>query len=282
MRLSARHLLLTSSAALSLLASSLTLADGQFGIGVGVQQLSWQEFNSSTNTRILEEKGQRYTGHFSYDDYDRAEAGLLIGIDVNGHLGEVDYRGRTLNNVSLDTTTSYIGVNTKLTLGHRRPDAWYGYSRDWLGGFGFDYWEREIKDGFDAMSNPVAGYLETYSALYVHAGIGFFRRQGRWSRYLQAGLKYPIEVNETISAPFNMELEPGNNMSGFVSLTFYRHGDDDKRDLAVSIYYDTHRFSDSPSVLGDLDANSNSIRDDYFYQPKSDQDIAGIRISMFF
>lgn len=279
---SARLLVLTSALAVTLLAPPAAMADAQFSLGAGLQSYSWYEVNSTTNARLLEEEGLRYTGHLAYDNYDRADAGLLIGLDVNGHLGEVDYRGRTLAGVPLNTTTAYLGVNTKMTLGRRALDFWRGYSWDWLGGLGFDYWEREIEDGVDAMSNPVTGYVETYSALYAHAGVGLFRRAGQWSRYLQAGFKYPLEVDEKVGAPFNMRLEPGNNLSGFVSLTFYRHGADDRRDLAVSLYYDTHRFSDSPTVLGDLDANGNGIRDDFFYQPKSDQDFFGIRASLFF
>lgn len=280
--LTIRQLLLTSLVAVTLLAPNPLRADAQFSMGIGVQRFSWQEFNTGGDTTILEEEGPRYTGHIAYDNYDRADKGLLIGADINGHLGEVDYRGRTLNDVPLNTTTSYIGVNTKLTLGHRQPNGWGSYSWDWVGGLGFDYWEREIEDGLDNLGNPVTGYLETYSALYAHAGAGLYKRAGNWSRYLQAGFKYPIRVNETVSEPFNMELEPGNNLSGFVYLTFYRHDENDKRDFAIAFYYDTHRFSDSPSVIGDFDANGNSIRDDLFYQPKSDQDLFGIRLSLFF
>lgn len=282
MRLPRSVYLLTSVAAVALLIPSAGFAAPQFSMGVGIQGVRWEEYTSDHSSLLLQEEGLRYTGHLAYDNYDRPDAGLLIGLDVNGHIGDVDYSGRTFSDVRLDTTTSYLGVNTKLTLGQRRLGFWGGNTWDWLGGVGFDYWERKIQDGTDAMGDPVNGYVETYSLLYAHAGVGLFRRMSRWSRYLQIGLKFPVKVNENIGKPFNMELEPGRNVSGFVNLTFYRHGDDDRRNFAISFYYDTHRFSDSPSVLGDYDTNTNGIRDDYFYQPKSDQYLFGIRAGYYF
>ncbi len=284
MRLPKAPFLLTSIAAFALLLPAAASAEvnAQFSMGVGLQGVRWEEYTSDHSSLLLQEEGLRYSGHIAYDNYDRNDSGLLIGLDVNGHVGDLDYSGRTFNDVALDTTSSYLGLNTKLTLGHRRTGLWGGYSWDWLGGFGFDYWERQIQDSTDAMSNPVTGYVETYSTLYAHAAIGLYRRMTRWSRYLQVGLKFPIKINENIGEPFNMELEPGRNASGFVNLTFFRHGDDDQRDFAISLYFDTHRFSDSPAVLGDFDANGNTIRDDYFYQPKSDQYLFGLRASLYF
>jgi len=60
----------------------------------GVQSFSWREF-SETGTRLLQEKGTRYSIGAAFDNYLREDPGLLYSINGKIYLGTVGYDGQT-------------------------------------------------------------------------------------------------------------------------------------------------------------------------------------------
>lgn len=275
MRPSIHLLCLTSFAAVTLLAAPAVSAEARFSIGAGLQGYLWQEFRSSDDTKLLEEQGIRYTGHLGYDNYDRRDEGFVYGFELSGHIGSVDYEGQTLGGTPIGSTTEYLGGRADWRGGKRYMDFIAGLGVDLLFGLGIDYWEREIKDTTIPGSPPVPvqGYLERYKVIYLSAGIGFYRQRERWDQYLQMGVRHPLSVDEKVSTPFDVDLSPENNTSGFVYWHFYRHDHADRRDWAVTLYFDSLRFSDSPPRSSGLGL---------VYQPESDQNQFGVRVSRFF
>lgn len=270
-----RALFITTLGAVTLLGAPAVGANSQFGIGAGAQGFVWTEYRSSDDSKLLEEEGPRYTGHLLYDNFDRADAGFVHGLELAGQIGSVDYDGQTLDGIPIGTTTDYIGARADWRGGLRYLDVIPGLAVDLLFGLGLDYWEREIKDTVTPGPSPapVQGYLERYTVVYVSAGVGFYQRRPGWDHYWQLGFRHPLDITEKVSAPFNVELAPGGNTSGFIYWNLYRHTPDQRRDWAVTLYFDSLRFSDSSPAASSLGS---------VYQPASDQNVFGARVSRYF
>ncbi|GAB4350042.1 MAG: hypothetical protein Kow006_12340 [Gammaproteobacteria bacterium] len=259
--------------------SPLASAEGQLSLGVGVQGHSWKEYVNGTDRTLLEETGPRYTMNLAYDTFHRRSEGLVYGVEALGFVGELDYEGTLVDTTTqANSSTLYLGSDTRITLGYRRFSGSARWAFDWTGGLGYSAWGRKIEDGTDVNGAPFSGYTETYSVFYGHLGAGLFRRGALWDQYLQFGFKHPIDITEQVEEPFNVELEPGANTSFYLTWNFYHKDVDGGRNYAVTLYIDSFRFSSSPAVQSPFSVGGNNL----FFQPKSDYNVFGLRLTRYF
>ena len=89
---------------------------------------------------------------------------------------------------------------------------------------------------------------------------------------LEVGAQIPFQVNENIDA-FDVELHPDPEPTPYAAYEITKaiqHG----RQLGLTFYYDAYRFDPSPSKR--VRGIPNPI-----HQPKSDMDVIGLRVGLF-
>ena len=243
--------------ATAILLLSLNLpAYAREGFDFGTENYRWSEYGSN-GSRYLTESGLReFIGYRRVDQY-AAGATTLQG---RVYFGDVFYDGQLQDGTPYTATTGYTGFSLE------QSRVFEGDSAVPHGelGFGLDYWQRVLDKGGSA------GYTEDYLALYVRAGLAAGNTHFGW--YGNAGLKYPLTVNETVQAyPLDtLQLYPTPALSLYAELG-QGYGD-----WRWALYYDSYRFEQSPVVL----ATIGGVPYDYYVQPKSVMDRIGVRFSM--
>lgn len=245
------------------------------GIHLGLEHFSWEETESSpANRQLLEETGPRLTAAVTVDNLERTTEGGLFALELRGSYGKVDYDGETQDEVPLQTESEYLAAGAEARTGFRFPLRWSSLAMDPMVGVGMDWWSRDIQDGTDETGRRVRGYEETYRVVYAKAGLGLAElNDDEWTGRLEAGGKYPLDIHEEVSA-YSASLEPRRDLSVYAQYQLIRTTETAK--YALTVYYETYRFEQSPWVQTgkDLDGSGN---DDIIRQPQSDMDVIGVR-----
>lgn len=245
-------------------------AQPQFGLNAGVQHFAEEEFVGGSS--VVKEHGYQLNVGLTYDNLTRVGAGFVYSVDLLGYDGRVDYEGQTLGGAPIGSTTDYQGGRADFLFGHRFADTWSGYDTDLFAGIGTDYWERDLNDTSTSGGVKVRGYQERYTITYSRLGVGFYHKRGHWHQNLQLGFKIPLETNEVVDA-FNARLKPGKQPSIFATLNLYQMVNQESRSMGVTLFYDGFRFKNSAPTSSTLGA---------VYQPKTNIDVFGIRLTKYF
>jgi hypothetical protein len=233
-------------------------------LGFGVENFHWSEYDAA-GTLLLEESGQRQFLAYRKVDYDAAGISTLSG---RFYFGDVFYDGQLMDGTPYSSTTGYTGFSVEQS---RQYPRLVGEVHGELG-LGMEWWRRILdKDG-------TYGYTEHYLTLYVRAGLGVGRSGSGW--YGNAGLKYPVAVNETVSGIRdmtyiydNIHLNPAPASSIFAQLGYAYPSWD------WALYYDGYHFQQSPPS----EATSGGLATgNFFVQPESVMERIGVRFSSRF
>lgn len=256
------------------LAEGRPLAPG-IGVHMGVEYYTWEEFDGS-GSRLLSESGPRGTLSLSIGNANRRTPGFVYRIDGRGYYGDISYDGNTqpAPSVPVKSDTRYIGGQAELTGGYRFVDVLPATSLDLLASGGLSKWQRKIFDTQTAGGTPVSGSAEDYRVFYVKAGVGLFHVLGRWSHYLQLGVKEPVDTREDAHfSGSSVVVKPRRHVSLYLSWEIYRLNARQQRTFGVTIYYDGFWFGQSPPV---------TLSSEVVYQPESHQNILGVQVGYYF
>ncbi|MBB5021144.1 hypothetical protein [Desulfurispira natronophila] len=276
------------SAALTSTATLATADDSQLRLRAkaGFEHFTWEEQHEGQ--RVVKESGVRWVAGLSWDNLNTAKEGWLLSLDGEFYFGSPDYSGLTqvqdpelikFDDLEASSTTSYFGNRYEAQLGYRRPAE--NIHIDVLGGLGLDMWTRDIKTATvtanDGDTAKASAPKEQFLVLYTRAGAGLGWQMGNFQHRLQAGIKYPIYIDEYVDA-LGAQLSPGKKASPFarweVTPLAVVQGE---AGWGLSLYYDTYRFETSAPVYMQVGDEQLAYR-----QPQSDQDQLGLLLHYYF
>ncbi|HET7366582.1 MAG TPA: hypothetical protein VFJ70_23660 [Burkholderiales bacterium] len=235
-------------------------AYAEWSLNVQIERFKWNE-ELSPPPDVDEAGGRAGVGWSWQMDGD---TGLRWRYRGGLYAGSVKYQGQTSTGTPAQATSDYAGIVNELHALYRRaPDAWLQV----VAGVGFDYWQRTL---------PFTSQREDWSVWFTRFGV----ETGTWTKrgfFAGAGAKYPIYATEDshfMDAGFdqNPELRPGRELSAYAELG-YRLSPSWK----FTGYYDSYRFAQSPNVQ--LTRGGTGF---IAWQPRSAQDVVGLRIDYYF
>lgn len=229
----------------------------------------WQEYLLNGN-KLLTEQGAFYSLAFAQNNTSRPIPGLIYEINAKGYIGSVGYDGKsqnlkTGNFTPLKSTTDYLGFNANALLGQRYGLIMPGAVLDLKGGADLNTWVRNLNSAVDNAGQYATGYKEIYRVFSARAAAGLFYRSGKRYRYVQVGVKYPLDIWEHASND-TITLFPRSDFSFFASMEFSRYIPFLHPALTVRVYYDSYRFK------------ASNIRNNT-YQPESRMDLFGVSLT---
>lgn len=236
---------------------------------VSVERFQWSEYDSS-GSRLLREHGPRVGLGLRWDNYARRLDSWRYSALARLTVGTVSYDGQTQSGVPVQTDTQYTGLRGEAMAG-------YQFNSGVLvqGGAGLDLWRRLIKD-----TGSVLGYRETYSIIYVKAGIGFLEQVGGGRLLAVVGPKMPVYTSEYVDLRRvgydPVTLHPGRRPSPFGQIEFIRESGEQPQ-WRASLYYDSYRFT--PSDPATLTAGGATVGQ--AWQPESRTDVIGATIAWY-
>lgn len=244
----------------------------QLSLSYGLENYTWKEYHGGG--KLLEESGLRHVLALGWDNMTHAGEGPLLALEGRFYFGSVDYDGATMDGDPATSTTEYFGNRYDGLLGYRKElGDFYG---DLLLGGGLEMWERDIQSTTVTTSTGdtvrASGYLEEYFILYSRFAVGLAHMTPQWRFHGRMGIKYPFYTNEYVEGA---QLSPGRLSSTFARITSVRVDESGRNRYAISLYYDSYRFSASKPV--DVPWLDNPA-----YQPESDQDIWGVQVLWYF
>lgn len=245
------------------------------GVHLGVEYYSWEEFDAS-GARLVRESGPRGTVSLSLDNTNRRTSGPIYSIDGRGYYGDVNYNGQTQPGppVPVMSNTRYLGGLGELAGGYRFANVFGNFGLDLLGSVGLEAWQRRIGDTRTAGGTFVSGSTEDYRVFYAKGGIGLFAVEGGWSHYVRIEAKEPISTRESAHfASTSVVVHPRRNVSFYFGWEIDRLNERQERTFGVTIYYDSLRFDQSPSV---------QVGGETVYQPASYRDTVGVELGYYF
>ncbi len=246
----------------------------RLGFHLGGDQFEWQEWDPADSSRkILKESGPRFRGAITWDNFMRPSEGGVYALDIQGYYGRVDYDGETQTGAPLKTDVDYAGGLAEGRLGYRFEIGWTAYGLDILGGLGYESWTRDIKDGRLEDGTRVQGYEEQYGVTYARLGLALADlSETKWFGRLEAGVRYPLSVDETVGEPINATLHPRRDTSLYVTYEITRtpYG---APSVGVTLFYDSLSLKESPVGSSDIGP---------VLQPKSEMKVSGIRLGVYF
>ena len=240
---------------------------------VDAQYFQWQEHLNGS--KVVDESGPRAALGLNAGNLTRLEPGLVGEIEAAVYGGEVDYEGQTQDGVPLDTDTDYLGGYVEGTLGYRLPMPPRQHAIDVLASFGLDLWERDIANASDSLGRSVLGLKEDYRVWVGRLGVGLFSRWVGWLSHVHVGVKYPLDAKVDVSE-FGVTLKPKRDPSVFARMRAWHPGGASPG-LGFMLYYESYRFDDSPTEQGRF--RDLPVR---VFQPESDMDTVGLRLSYSF
>lgn len=249
-------------AALAFALSCGANAHAGWSVSADVEHFRWQESTDPTVT----EKGPRYG--LSWDFVGERESGWQFAYRGQFRRGTVDYDGSFLfTGAPATARVRYTGVVNEAQGIYRLAGSRLGL--EFVGGLGWDYWERNI----------LPDQREDYSLIFVRLGVNLDRRTPRaW--FGGGGFKLPVYVSENahfdeLGFDQNPRLEPEGRWS-FYAQAGYRFSP------AWSLigYYDSYRLAESKPVA--VTAPSAPGTTFFFVQPQSRLDAYGLRLKYSF
>ena len=242
-------------------------SEGPFG---RVEYFNWEEYDES-GARLLRERGPRIGIGVEGNNFKRDLPGFVYRFSGMGYVGSVAYEGQVIETKApVNTSTDYLGLSLDAMGGQR-----YGYiiephRLDVMFGGGVDLWLRNLRNSHDSNGNAAQGYRETYLAWTLKTAVGVSHKVGDGYGYILGGVKLPIYVTEWPTL-YNVALNPQGRPSLFFKWTIANALSYQKTGLAVSFFYDSWRFAQSPRV------SSGKV---YVWQPKSKMDVVGVEIEL--
>ena len=235
-------------------------AYAEWSVNVQIERFKWNEQVSSPPE--VNETGGRagvgWTWQMEGDD------GFRWRYRGELYAGSLKYKGQTIGTgTPAQGTSDYAGIVNELQGLYRAPGAWLQL----VAGLGFDYWQRTL---------PFTSQREDWSVWFARLGV----ETGTWAKrglFAGVGAKYPLYVNENahfMEAGFdqNPNLRPGRELSAYAEVG-YRFSPRWK----FTGYYDSYRFAQSPTVF-----LTSGARGFIAWQPRSAQDVVGLRIDYYF
>ena len=223
---------------------------------------TWKEF---TTERDVKESGSLFS--LGYAGETELGNSFLFRPQVEIFGGRTGYQGRTRTGVPADTTVNYYGTYLKGDAG-ARFQPWQRTSIEPFAGVGVRAWLRDFQDGTSASGMPVSGYTEAWVTLHGRLGVRVIVTATPTADiFLEGGIKLPwfnrtiLELSEAEGG--TVRLEPGKRASFFAEIGVKANR------LAVSLFYDSLKFTDSDVVAG-------------IFQPKSTMDLYGVKIGWRF
>jgi hypothetical protein len=237
-----------------------------------VQSFDWREF--AQDMRAVRETGPLFGIGVVYP----VDLGNSFFLRPTAELfgGSVDYEGHACdifgtNCEAADTTVSYFGVQIQGDLGRSFPAGSAFFEP--FAGLGLRYWRRDIDSGATASGVPTSGFTEDWVSLYARAGLrGRIVLSGKDSVFIVAGAKLPFYTQNTaytssVGQGDDLVMKPGSQVS------FFAETGVELGRLSASVFYDSFRFPQSPSVANGLAEG---------YQPKSTMDLYGLKLGWTF
>lgn len=282
-----------------LLLSGYVSAEG-WQRAVGVESFNWYEY-APDGSELVHESGPRLFVEFSSS---RAHT-KRINASYSGRLygASVFYDGETQSGTPITTNSLYLGFVLEAMFDYRLSidgDS-LSNSGDWFLSYGLGYegWLRGIRD-----TSTASGYNEFYRVPYTKLGLSFdANNQTR----IQFGAKFPMLVREyVVYSRFvtddtgekfaDLELSPIANATLYIAIDYRM-----KENWGFRFYYDRYLFDASPkksllTASGNpvycLDSNNDGVCDALnaidsgsdsearAYQPRSDQQTIGVRLTL--
>ena len=237
-------------------------AQAGWSVSADVEHFRWRE---STDP-VVTEKGPRYG--LSWDFLGERESGWQFAYRGQFRRGTVDYDGSFLfTRAPATARVRYTGLVNEAQGIYRLADNPVGL--EFVGGLGWDYWERNI----------LPDQQEDYSLVFVRLGLNLDPRAERgW--FGGGGFKLPIYVSENarfdeLGFDQNPRLEPEPQWSLYAQAG-YRFS----RAWSLIGYYDSYRFSESKAVAVTTSAVPGTTF--FFVQPQSRMDVYGLRLRYSF
>lgn len=245
----------------------------RLGLHLGSEDFRWKEKDPETPSRtLLVEEGNRISGSISMDSLTVKREGLVYAVLLRAYNGKVDYDGETQEGEPLETKTGYSGTMLEGRLGHRFLVADGRIGIDALGGLGYETWVRDINGARLPDGGWVSGYEEEYQAIYLKSGMGVALVASKnWFTRLEAGIKFPLEVQEEIPA-LDATLYPGETPSLYAETEVTRTSIFGQ-DVGLTFYYESYRFDLSPRAR----SSQGLAR-----QPESYMDVLGLQLGAYF
>jgi len=239
-------------------------AAAESDLSLSVQSFTWKEFVG--DKQEVKESGTLYGIGYAYER--EFDSHVTFKPAAEFFFGPVDYNGHTMSGESATTTVDYWGARLEGDLGRRYRPA-EAFSLEPFAGLGLRAWLRDIKNGTTASGSGVSGYTEQWITLQARLGIRTgvdFSSASAW--FAEAGVKLPL-YNQNTAYLSNAGLGPDVTLyPGKQSSLFAETGLKIDR-FRASLFYDGLRFSASDPSAG-------------YYQPKSTEDIYGIRAGFVF
>lgn len=235
-------------------------AYAEWSVNVQIERFRWNE--QITPPPEVNETGGRAGVGWSWQ-MDQ-ETGFRWRYRGGLYAGSLKYKGQTFTGTPAQGTSDYAGfVNEVHGLYRSSPDAWLQV----VAGLGFDYWQRTF---------PFSSQREDWSVWFTRIGV----ETGTWAKrglFAGVGAKFPIYTNENAhfkDAGFdqNPNLRPGRELSAYAELGYRLSAG-----WKFTGYYDSYRFAQSPNVR--LTSGTSAF---VAWQPRSSQDVVGLRIDYYF
>jgi len=240
---------------------NISVAFAQWSGTGGVEYFKWKESTVPSVT----ETGPRFAAGLNWNQ--RKDAGWLAAYRGKLYTGRVDYSGALLlTGAPVSGRTDYNGITNEIQAIYRAA----GSTVDFVGGLGWDYWQRNLSASQKEDFNIV--FLRLGADLNTRTKVGF---------YGGAGVKYPVYTRENahltdIGFDQNPDLKPGKDVSLYAQLGYRLNN---RWDLIG--YYDSYRFSQSDSVrvtaIRFFPGTNFSL-----IQPRSSMDAFGVKLQYTF
>ncbi|MFQ5469538.1 MAG: hypothetical protein ACE5EH_04435 [Gammaproteobacteria bacterium] len=249
-------------------------------LSLGVENFTWKEFRND-GFRLLKENGYRFSVNAGIGNLELVDRGLILGANLKGYAGRVDYDGHSQSTTSPSTLvdffseTDYTGFNLEVQGGYRIDRVAEMIDLDLLISGGIEKWKREIFSGLNILNQPVSGDVEKFTVQYARYGIGIRYTGEDINIYSILGLKKTLHVDEK-ERNFNITLSPGSGketVSFSITALLKSEQFGIFRNHFIEAYYEAYRLEESPSVL----VNNSPI-----IQPKSDLDVIGVYVGRYF
>jgi hypothetical protein len=228
-------------------------AKADWSVGAGFENFDWKESTSPS----VKESGLRWALDLTWTQ--SKDPGLSAAYNLKLYTGNVDYTGALLgSNLPISAETHYRGISNEVQSLYRMPSN----ALDFVLAAGWDHWVRDLS----------ANQTETWDVLYARLGANF-NSTARQGPFGGAGVKYPVYVRENghlTDAGFrqNPRLRPKGDFSFYGTLGYRVTPAWD-----VMAFYDSYRFKQSNTVVV---SNSTSLVQ--VFQPKSRQDVVGLKV----
>jgi hypothetical protein len=234
-----------------------------------MESFTWKEYGS-LGEELLEESGPRFGVGFAFHKV--FGSGLALKPRAEFFGGSVDYDGATQAGVPVSSETDYFGFKGEFDLGGQIGNK---VIFEPFAGIGLRGWDRDINDSTTVTGTPAIGYTEQWFMSYLRIGLRLLSPPSVSFRgYFELGARVPLHTENTVllSEKFpvtDVTLEPGNKTSFFAEGGFRTGG------FKMTLFYETLRFKESPPEL-------EPVSGFYFYQPRSEADIYGVRVGAAF